>query len=74
MVLPDSASIVKDIIPNLLGDRDILGRFVIYQGKDKVLTANGMELYCTNNWDVPFERFQRLIEEHREHPYEEDRE
>lgn len=58
----DSASIVKDIIPNLLGDRDLCGRYIIYQGNEKWTSANGKDLICTNNWNVNFEEFEKQLE------------
>ena len=59
--LRDGASIVKEIIPNLMGDREVAGRFVIYQGKDKMEQSNGINVIYTNNWDIEFERFQQII-------------
>ena len=58
----DNSSLVKDIIPNLLGDYNICGRFVIYQGEEKLIEANGKKIICTNNWDIDFESFDKLVE------------
>ncbi len=61
--LRDGASIVKDIIPNLLGDREVAGRFVIYQGKDKIESSNGQQVFYTGNWDVEFEKFKEIVKQ-----------
>ena len=60
-ILRDGASIVKDIIPNLLGDREVAGRFVIYQGKDKLKSSNGQQVVYTGNWDIEFEKFKEIV-------------
>lgn len=62
--IADTASLVKEIIPNLLGDKDIVGRFVIFQGtKDKACRANGMDIICTNNWDIDPNCFEKYLKE-----------
>ena len=61
MKINDSASIVKDIIPNLLGDKELCGRYIIYQGKEKYISANNKDLICTNNWRIKFEDFDDYL-------------
>ena len=64
--LSETASIAKDIIPNLLGDCDISGRFVIYQGKEKTGLTNNKDIIYTNNWDINYEDFDRLYNEYKD--------
>lgn len=53
-LLNENASLVKDIIPNLLGSKDIdvLGRFVVYQGEEKYQDINGFDVVYINDWDI----------------------
>ena len=60
--LKDTASILQDRVRNLLGDRELAGRFVIYQGHDKCIEQKGCKVVCTNNWDIDFENFQKYVE------------
>jgi hypothetical protein len=57
--LNDTASILQDEVRNLLGDRDLAGRYVIYQGHDKLIEQRGCAVICTNNWDINFEDFKK---------------
>ena len=61
MRLNDTASILKDEIKNKLGDRDLAGRYVIYQGKDKYQRINDCDIVYTNNWDIDFESFDKYV-------------
>jgi predicted AAA+ superfamily ATPase len=63
MKISDKASIVKDIIPNLLGDKSVQGRFILYRGEEKCGTANGYDLVFTNDWSVKFSEFKKMLEE-----------
>ena len=58
ITVKDTASIVSDKVSNLLGDRYLCGRYIIYQGKEKWTEANGRDLVCTSNWDIDFANFQ----------------
>lgn len=60
--LNDTASILQNRVVDFLGDRDLGGRYLIYQGKEKCIEKNGCTVVCTNNWDVDFEHFDRNIE------------
>jgi hypothetical protein len=60
--LNDTASILQDKVRNLLGDRELAGRYVIYQGHDKLLEQKGCSVICTNNWDINFEDFEKYVE------------
>lgn len=62
MKLNDTASILQDGVRNLLGDRELSGRYVIYQGRDKCIEQNGCAVVCTNNWDIEFEEFSKHVE------------
>lgn len=62
MNISDKASIVKDIIPNLLGDIDVSGRYVIYRGKDKVGNYNNKDVIFSSNWNLKFENFDDYVE------------
>lgn len=64
--LSETASIAKDIIPNLLGDCDISGRFVIYQGKEKTGLTNNKDIIYTSDWDINYEDFDRLYNEYKD--------
>ena len=55
-------AILQDRLRNLLGDRELAGRFVIYQGHDKCIEQKGCKVVCTNNWDIDFENFQNYVE------------
>jgi hypothetical protein len=59
--LNDTASILQDEVRNLLGDRDLAGRYVIYQGHDKLIEQRGCAVICTNNWDINFEDFEKYV-------------
>lgn len=61
--LSETASIAKDIIPNLLGDCDVSGRFVIYQGEDKTGVTNNKDIIYTNDWNIDYESFDNLLED-----------
>lgn len=61
--LNDTASILQDRVRNLLGDRELVGRYLIFQGKEKCIEQNGKRVICTNNWDIDFENFEKNIEE-----------
>lgn len=61
MKLNDTASILQDSVENLLGDREVGGRYVIYQGKEKYIEQKGCTIICTNNWDIDFENFEKHI-------------
>ena len=60
--LNDTASLVSSKIENLLGDRDLKGRYVIYQGINKYIRINGKDVICTNNWDIAFEKFNEYLQ------------
>lgn len=60
--LNNTASILKDEVKNLLGDRELSGRYVIYQGHDKCLEQKGYDIVFTNNWDIDFEDFKKHVE------------
>ena len=60
--ISDKASIVKDIIPNLLGDRSVAGRYVIYRGQNKVGNYNDKDVVFTNNWNLRFDKFDDYVE------------
>lgn len=60
--LNDTASILKDNVKNLLGDRDLSGRYVIYQGHDKCVEQKGHDIVFTSNWDIDFEDFKNHVE------------
>lgn len=49
--LPQNASLVKDVIENVLADKEIVARFVIYNGIDKIETVNGKEVIYTSNYE-----------------------
>ncbi len=66
MELNDTASILKDSVRDLLGDRDLAGRYVIYQGNDKCLEQKGCTLVFTNNWNIDFEEFKKHVEKLKE--------
>lgn len=55
MQLNDSVSILQDRVRNLLGDRELAGRYVFYQGQDKCIEQNKQVVVYTNNWDIDFE-------------------
>jgi hypothetical protein len=57
--LNDTASILQDEVRNLLGDRDLAGRYIIYQGRDKLIEQRGCTVICTNNWNINFEDFKK---------------
>lgn len=59
--LNDTASILQDRVRNLLGDRELAGRYVIYQGHDKCIEQKECTVICTNNWDIDFEDFKKHI-------------
>ena len=48
----------------MLGDYDVVGRYVIYQGMPKVEMVNGHRIYFTNDWSLAnsFEDFQKKTE------------
>ena len=52
---------MKDIIPDLLGDKDVLGRYIIYQGKDKALKSNEKDVIYTSDWGIEFTKFEELL-------------
>ena len=60
--LNDTASILNDRVKNLLGDRELSGRYIIYQGMEKCIEQKGCTVICTNNWDIDFEKFPKHIE------------
>ncbi len=60
--LNDTASILQDRVRNLLGDRELAGRYVIYQGHDKCIDQKGCTVICTGNWDIDFEDFEKHVE------------
>ena len=60
--LNDTASILQDRVRNLLGDRELAGRYIIYQGKEKCLEQQGCTIICTNNWNIDFENFDKHVE------------
>lgn len=64
--LNDTASILKDNVKNLLGDRDLSGRYVIYQGHDKCVEQKGCDIVFTNNWNIDFEDFKKHVERLKE--------
>ena len=64
--LNDTASILKDEVKNLLGDRELSGRYVIYQGCDKCLEQKGCDVVFTNNWNIDFEDFKKHVERLKE--------
>ena len=57
------ASLVKELISTMLGDYDVVGRYVIYRGNPKVETINNYQVYYTNDWAVAdsFESFQQKL-------------
>lgn len=57
MKLEDTAFILQDSLRNLLGDRELAGRYVIYQGQDKCIEQKDCTVICTNNWDIDFENY-----------------
>lgn len=59
--LSETASIAKDIIPNILGDCDVSGRIVIYQGNSKTGITNGKDIIYTNDWNIDYEHFDDLL-------------
>ena len=62
MELNDTASILQDRVKNLLGDRELSGRYVIYQGKEKLIERKECTIVCTNNWNIDFEDFDIHID------------
>jgi hypothetical protein len=66
--LNDTASILQDKVRNLLGDRELAGRYVIYQGHDKLIEQKGCTVICTNNWDINFENFEKDVEKLKKFP------
>ena len=62
MELNDTASILQDETKNLLGDRELAGRYVIYQGAEKCVEKNRKLVVCTNNWDIDFEDFEGNVQ------------
>jgi hypothetical protein len=60
--LSENASIIKDFLPNFLGDREVCGRYVIYQGKEKCENRNSYDIIYSNNWDVFSEDFEKKVE------------
>lgn len=62
-VISDKASIVKDVIENILSNKDIdiKARYVIYQGKEKYYNANNKDIIFTNDWDIDFTDFERQV-------------
>ena len=67
-VISDKASIVKDVIVDILGSKDIdvLGRYIIYQAGEKAYKANGRDVIFTSNWDTDFTAFNRQLKDLRE--------
>lgn len=59
--LNDTASILQDEVRQLLGDRDLSGRYIIYQGQDKCIEQAGCTVVCTNDWDIDFEDFEKNV-------------
>lgn len=49
--LSQNASLVKNVIENILADKEIIARFVIYNGSDKIETVNGKEVIYTSNYE-----------------------
>lgn len=70
--LNDTASILQDKVRNLLGDRDLAGRYVIYQGHDKCIEQKGCTVVCTSNWNIDFENFIKYVETLKESAREDD--
>lgn len=70
--LSDNASIVKDIIPSILGDLEIGGRYVIYQGKEKAGMVNGKNIIYTNNWGIDFKKTEEHLERLKSLPENDD--
>ncbi len=62
MRLNDTASILQDRVENLLGDRELAGRYVIYQGREKCMNQRGRPVVFTNNWDIDFTKFDKHVE------------
>jgi hypothetical protein len=63
MEIADDAAIVKSIIPNLLGDVDVIGRFIFYCGKNRCGRVNGVDLLYTNDWNVNLSDFSKTLAE-----------
>lgn len=61
LYIAETASIVKNIIPDLLGDRDLLGRYVIWQGDEHKRRVNGKDLIFTDNWNISLEDFEKHL-------------
>jgi predicted AAA+ superfamily ATPase len=61
MKLNDTASILQDSVENLLGDRELAGRYVIYQGREKCIRQQGHTVICTSDWDIGFEDFKKHV-------------
>lgn len=59
--LNDTASILQDRVRNLLGDKELSGRYVIYQGKEKYIEQQDCIVICTSNWNIDFEDFEKHI-------------
>lgn len=59
--LNDTASILQDRVRHLLGDRELSGRYIIYQGYDKCIEQNDCTVIFTDNWDIDFENYKGHI-------------
>jgi hypothetical protein len=63
MTISTNASLVKDMIPQLLGDREVCGRAVLYRGEEKWENINGLDVLFTDDWDIDFPYFRQKLEE-----------
>jgi hypothetical protein len=60
--ISNDAWIVKDSIPNLLGDRDVTGRVIFYRGEEKLCMANGYDILFTDDWNLDFAYYDKKLE------------
>jgi hypothetical protein len=60
--IANDAWIVKDSIPNLLGDRDVTGHVIFYRGEEKLDEANGYDILFTDDWNIDFAYYDKKME------------
>ena len=61
ITVSETASIAKDIVGELLGERDICGRFIVYEGKNQVRQINGKTVVFVNDWNFNPEKFDEIV-------------